>query len=249
MNLNAREKLILVVVLVVVLWIAGIVTFIKPSIDDMKSAQETLDKKKIELAEKQERIRQDENLKQDIRDAYNKVIETGEIFYPKMVQHDAGTVMQDLLDVDGDDKNGQEIKNDNLSISPMSKASLTKYVYTPTEVEATLEKIAGQMDPGGETKKVKPNKSSLTAYNFATHFTATKADCQTFMENLINNEHKSMVINSFSVSQVGDNDEKTEWDCSMSLTMYMIPTLKDPDIVNAQIESGVTVNALSDVAE
>jgi hypothetical protein len=249
MNLNAREKLILVVVLVVVLWIAGIITFIKPSIDDMKSAQNTLDKKKIELAEKQERIRQDENLKEDIRNAYNKVIETGEVFYPKMVQHDAGTVMQDLLDIDGDDKNGQELKNDNMSISTMNKANLTKYVYTPTEVQATLEKIAGQMDPEQEVKKAKPNVSSLTAYNFSTHFIATKEDCQTFMENLINNEHKSMVINSFSVSDVGDNDEKAEWNCSMELTMFMIPTLKDPDIVNAQIESGVTVNALSDISE
>jgi hypothetical protein len=249
MNLNAREKLILVVVLVVIIWIAGVVTFIKPAIDDVKAAQNTLDQKKIELAEKQERIRQDENLKEDIRKAYDKAVETGKVFYPKMVQHDAATEMQDLFDVDGNKDNGQELKNDNLQISSMGTANLVKYIYTPTEAEGKFEKILKKMDAAEETTKTKPTPSSLTAYSFETHFIATKEDTQTFMENILNNEHKSMVITEFTIDDIGDNEDKTEWECNMKLVMYMIPTLKDPDIVNAQIENGETVNAISDVTE
>ena len=249
MNLNAREKLILVVVLVIVIWIAGIVVFIKPAIDDVKAAQNTLNNKKIELAEKQERIKQDENLKEDIRKAYDKAVETGKIVYPRMVQYEAGTEIQHLLDIDGDDKNGQELKNDNLEISPMLSSDLKKYIYTPEIVNATLDNIVGQMDPATTEEVAVAPPSVLTAYEFATHFEASKEDTQTFMENVLNNEQKSMVITSFTVKDVGDNEEKTEWECNMTLTMYMIPTLKDPDIVNAQIENGEPVNAIADVTE
>jgi hypothetical protein len=69
------------------------------------------------------------------------------------------------------------------------------------------------------------------------------------MENLLSNDQKSMVIDSFSVDDVGNNEDNTEWESTVSVTMYMIPQLKDPDIVNAQIENGGSVNAVSDIAE
>jgi hypothetical protein len=67
------------------------------------------------------------------------------------------------------------------------------------------------------------------------------------MENLLNNEKKTMVIKSFTVGDVKENKENTEWDCNMELSMYMIPQLRDPDIVNQEIKDGMPINAVSDI--
>lgn len=67
------------------------------------------------------------------------------------------------------------------------------------------------------------------------------------MENLLTNDKKSMVIQSFSVTDVGDNEENTKWDCTMSLSMYMIPQLRDPDIVNQEIKDGKPIVAVDAV--
>lgn len=245
MNLNAREKLVLVFVLVVVIWIAGIIAFIKPAIDDVKSAQSVLDDKKVELAEKLQRIEDDKNLEQDIRVAYDKAVESGKIFYPRMVQHDAATEMQRLLDIDGDEK--QDIHNDMMSVTPMTTGGLSRYIFYPTNVKTKIDYIVAQMDVPSTEEATVPSEISLTSYTFSTHFKAAKEDIQTFMENLLENEKKTMIITSFSVTDVGKNDEKTEWDCSMNLSMYMIPQLRDPDIVNQEIKDGKPINAVSEI--
>jgi cell division protein FtsB len=251
MNMNAREKLVLVVVLVFIIWLAGILLFIKPSIDDVKSAQNTLDQKKIELEEKKAQIEKDKDLKERIRAAYDKAVETGEIFYPRMVQHDAATEMQNLFNIDGDEGGKQELENDRLSVSKISAGTLSRYIFSPDVVNTTLDKIVAQVDTGGGNNEyaATPSSTSLTAYSFSTHFIATKEDTITFMENLLNNDKKSMVLNTFSVGDVGENKDNTKWDCNVSITMFMIPQLKDPDIVNAAIEEGGSVNAVSDITE
>jgi len=249
MNMNAREKLVLVVVLVIVIWIGGVVVFIKPSIDNVKAAQNTLDQKKIELEEKLDQIEKDKDLKERIRAAYDQAVESGKIFYPRMVQHDAATVMQNEFNTDHDEGKKQELNNDSLSVSQISAGTLSKYIYTPTVVNTTLDNIIAQIDPdSGEYASI-PSTTSLTSYRFDTHFIASKEDTITFMENLLSNDQKSMVIDSFSVDDVGNNEDNTEWESTVSVTMYMIPQLKDPDIVNAQIENGGSVNAVSDIAE
>lgn len=245
MNLNAREKLVLVFVLVVIIWIVGIITFIKPSIDDLKNAQSVRDDKKVELAEKLQRVEDDKNLEQDIRVAYDKAVESGKIFYPRMVQYDAATEMQNLLNVDED--KDQELKNDTMSISTMVPGTLNRYIYNHTEIMTKIDNIVATMDVPTNVPATVPSATSFTSYSFNTHFEATKEDVQTFMENLLNNEHKSMVINSFAVSDVGDNKENTKWDCTMSLSMYMIPQLRDPDIVNQEIKDGKPINAVDPV--
>jgi hypothetical protein len=249
MNMNAREKLLLVVVLVFVIWIGGVVVFIKPSIDNVKAAQNTLDQKKIELEEKKAQIEKDKDLKERIRAAYDQAVETGKVFYPRMVQHDAATEMQNEFNVDHDAGGSQELDNDNLQISKISAGTLSKYIYTPEVVNTTLDNIVAQVDVGTGEFATTPSTTSMTSYQFTTHFIASKEDSITFMENLLNNERKSMVIDTFNVGDVGKNDDGSEWECNVTITMYMIPQLKDPDIVNAAIENGDSVNAVSDIAE
>lgn len=249
MNLNSRDKLILVVVLVVVIWIAGVVSFIKPAIEDVKAAQNTLDSKEVELAEKQQQIEEDKDLPERIDAAYKKANETGKVFYIKMDhQHDAATEMQSRLDVDGDSSNGQEITNFNLSVSQYSAVNLNRYIYNPSTVSTTLDTIMAPMEEVSTESIQAGDAPILSAYTFSLNFTATKADLIQFLENLQNSEHKSLVVQSLSIGSVGDNEDDTEWTGSMSLTLYMIPQLKDPEEVRAKIESGDLVVEVGDIA-
>ena len=249
MNLNSRDKLILVVVLVIIIWVAGIVTFIKPGIDDVKSAQNTLDAKEVELAEKHEIIEKDKTLPQDIRAAYDKANETGSIFYTRMDnQYDAASTVQDLFDVNGD--GNKDIQNQNLTVSAMGVGAISKYVYTMPRTYSNLDNIISTYDPIVTEESETSTSSTLSTYTFSFNYIASKADIIQYVENLAQKDPKSLVLQSFAIGDIGDNQDNTEWNGSLSLTMYMIPTLKDPDIVQQEIEEGgETVNALEDIAE
>lgn len=250
MNLNSRDKLILVVVLVIVIWVAGIVRFIKPGIDDVKTAQNTLDTKEVELAEKKQQIEEDKDLPERIRKAFDTANQTAEIFYPKMThQHDAATEMQNQLDVDHDEGNGQEILNSNLDISALTKATLDKYVYKASTVESTLDTIVASMNKTETQDQQAAEYPILSAYTFDLNFTAKKSDLLQFFENILNNPHKSLVVSGLKIVSVEENEDDTEWAGQMSVTLYMVPQLKDPDEVNKTIDDGGEVNAVTDIAQ
>lgn len=250
MNLNSRDKLILVVVLVVVIWVAGIITFIKPAIDDVKTAQNTLNSKEVELAEKKQLIEEDKDLPERIKKAFDTANETAEIFYPKMThQHDAATEVQNQLDVDHDEGNGQEITNYNLDISALVSANLDKYVYTPESVETTLDTIVASMNATEAVDQAAADYPILSAYNFSLNFTAKKSDLIQFLENIQNNPHKSLVVSGLKINSVLENEDDTEWAGEMEMILYMVPRLKDPEEVNKTIDNGGEVNAVTDIAQ
>lgn len=232
MKLNARDQLILVVVLVVLIWILGIMYFIKPSIEGAKNAQNTLDDKNTELLSKEKLIEDDKNLEQDVQDAYDKATETASIFYPRAVQHVAATELQSKFNVDGDDE--QDIKNTNLTISTVGKGVLKKYIYNDQAVNATLDDIVAKVDGSGDAAIVTAINIDLTAYSFGCNFTATKEDLIKFMENLLSNDHKSMVITSLTIPSIGENENDTDWAGTMKLDYYMVPGLPTPEEVDSR---------------
>lgn len=240
MKLNQRDKLILVVVLVVLIWVAGIMLLIKPGIESYKSATTELDQKQVDLAAKQKQIKDDETLPQDVDNAYNLAVETSEVFYPRMPQHEAATTLQTLFDVNNDGE--QEINNLNLGISGLIENNLQRYIYTPESVETTLDTIIDQMN--GITEPTDEDNvavsSTITAYEFSFEFMASEEDVLTFMENLMNSTHKSLVINACDISQTngsstteGETASEGQWSGSVELCMLMVPELPTPEEVNS----------------
>ncbi len=231
MKLNAREQLVLVVVLVIVVWIAGVVLFIKPSIDAVRDASNLLSDKQMELAGKQQIIKDDENLPQEVDDAYAKATETASVFYPRMIQHEAATELQSQFDLDGNGEE-QEIQNLNLSISTITSANIYRYVYTPDNVNTSLDTIVSRVSDDQQTAEIQTSTIDMTAYSFSFNFTSTKKDLMQFLENLQTNSHRSLVVSSLSIATVGDNEDDTEWTGSMNLMLYMAPELPKPEDVD-----------------
>ena len=233
MNMNSRDKLILVAVLVIVIWVAGILVFIKPAIDDVRTASQNLDAKEIELADLQKQIKEDEDLPQQCEEAYNNLVDTAKIFYPVQRQHEAMMEVQGLLDV----KEGgeQEIQNLDMSINVQSAVSLARYVFNPDVVETTFDDIipstAAETDVAIEALQ-------LSAYNMSFNFTATKADLMTFLDSLQNKTPRSLVIDSIEVGTVSENEDDTEWTGEITMEFIMVPSFPSPDDVDTMFPAG-----------
>ena len=245
MKLNAREQLVLVVVLVILVWIGGVVLFIKPSIEAVRNASEQLSNKEIELAGKQQIIKDDENLQQEVDDAYATATETASVFYPRMIQHEAATEVQGQLDLDGK-TDVQEIQNLNLTVSTVTAANINRYVYVPDEVNTSLDTIVSRVNDEQQDGQIVANAIDMTAYAFSFNFIATKKDLMQYLENLQNNSHRSLVVTDLAVANVYENEDDTEWNGSISLMLYMAPELPKPEDVDNKKADAETVDAVEE---
>lgn len=234
MKLNQRDKIILIGVLVVLIWICGIMFFIKPAIEKVSSASETLDAKEMELAECQAKIKEDENLPQEVDEAYDNASEIADVFYDKMQQHAVATEVQTQLD-------NNEVKNQNLTISSeISSITLSKYTYNrfpnSTALDSLVDSVQTQdsaeasvsADASGSNAAIE-----LSNYTLTFNYECTKNELLQFIQNIQTNPQRSLVISSLTITDVADNGENTEFSGAISLDFMMVPDIPGPDDVNS----------------
>lgn len=244
MNLNSRDKLILIVVLVIAMWIGGVLLFIKPAIEAVRTASQTLDSKEIELADLKKQIKEDEDLPQQCQEAYDKVVKTAEIFYPVQRQHEAMMEVQDLLDIKKDTKE-QDIQNLDMSITTASSVDLTRYVFDPEMVSTTFDEIISEQDEAD----VQIESLQLGAYNMSFNFTATKENLLAFLDSLQNKTPRSLIIDNIEVAAVGENEDDTEWMGTITMEYIMIPSFPSPDDVEELFSGDYETETVDAVAE
>jgi hypothetical protein len=202
--------------------------FIKPAIEAVKTASQTLDAKEIELADLQKQIKEDEDLPQQCQEAYDKVVKTAEIFYPMQKQHEAMMEVQDLLDIKDDTKE-QDIQNLDMSITTANSVNLARYVFTPSMVTTTFDEI---MPEENAEENAQIESLSLGAYNMTFNFTAKKEDLLTFFDQIQNKTPRSLIIDGVEIGTVAENEDDTEWSGSISMEYIMIPSFPSPDDVD-----------------
>lgn len=230
MKLNHRDKLLLIGVFVVLIWVAGIMLFIKPALEDMKSASQTLDAKEIELSGLEKQIKEDENLPQDVEKAHEEANEIADVFYGLLQQHEAMTEVQGQFDLD-DKKEGQEIKNLDLSISEMQVESLDKFTEK-NRLKLSQAQIIVDGVNEVDTSKLE-TVIDVNDYSMSFKFTSTKKDLITFIQNLQTNPDRSLVIRSLKIQDMGENKDDTEITGEMSLDFMMLPQLKSIEEIQA----------------
>ena len=234
MKLNHRDKLLLIGVFVVLIWVAGIMLFIKPALEDMKSASQTLDAKEIELSGLEKQIDEDKNLPQDVEDAHAEASKIADGFYNLLQQHEAMTEVQGQFDFD-DKREGQEIKNSDLSISQMQVASLEKFTE---EKRIKLSQAQIIVDGMNEIDTSKLDTAiDVNDYEMSFKFTATKKDLIAFIQNLQTNPDRSLVIKTLRIEDMGENKDDTELSGQMSLDFMMLPQLKSIEEIQADADT------------
>ncbi|MCD8095042.1 MAG: hypothetical protein LUE12_02815 [Ruminococcus sp.] len=248
MKLNQRDRLILIVILVILVWIVGIFLFIKPAIEDVSSASSELDSLEVELQSLQAQIKEDENLPQDVDDAYEASIELAETFYYQMQQYAAATQVQSLLDVNSDDE--QEITNLNMSVSQMTAYTVSQYVFSESVTTTELDNIVAAAEEAAADSDVQVEAATaeISNYTFEFNYQATREDLFTFIENLQTATHRSIVISSLSIADVQENEDDTVYEGSIALDFLMVPELENSADIDNDSETE-TVDAEAEAEE
>ncbi len=220
MKLNYRDKVLIITVLVILVWVAGIMLFIKPAFADLSEANSTYDSKVIELEDKKETIKQDSDLPQRVSDAYDAVQTLASNFYPKLTTDDVSETIDTLLDADN-------IVNDSLSISSYSSVILQTITADTQELETDIDKIvAGQNtdETAVATETETVESVSVPSYTVSFGFTCKFDDLKSFLDKLTTNTEKSLVVSNCVISDVNE-DQITG---TMTMVLMMMPELENP---------------------
>lgn len=255
MKLNYRDRIVLTIVIVIVVWALGIMFFIKPAVEGVQDSQAALDDAKAKRATLQARVDEDADLPQRIEQAYKEVTKMTESFYDIQETQIATQKVDDLL-------LGDELKNLDMQISDYSIMTLKPYEYISKRPETDIDKTVVNyknneaMDVSDGKKVVTPTngESNVDAkgevhaaaamigyYGIKFEFKGKLDDFESFCEKMkTQNEEKTMFISAMefkfdeeedSANNDGDKKEKklSETDISGEMTLQMMVVEKLPD--------------------
>lgn len=226
MKLTYRDKVLLISVLVILVWVAGVMLFIKPAFDDLSAANKTYDSKVIDLNAKKDKIDKDKNLPQRVTDAFDEVSKLASNFYGKLSTDDVSEIIDKLLDAD-------KITNDSLAISSYSSVVLDVVSNDKNVIETDIDKIVN-----GEAVDETTQKKNAAAANAQAESTAVTVPCYTvsfgytcefknlksFLDKLTTNNEKSLVVTSCTITDVNAKEIEGQ----MTLVMMMMPQIENP---------------------
>lgn len=234
MKLNYRDKILLTVVIVILVWVAGIMLFIKPAISDVSDASAKLDTQKATLSDLQAQIDADKDLDTRIDTAYSEVTQLSNNFYSYQQTQEATQVVDDLLKTDN-------IVNEDMTISSYSTMVLKAYAFdvqsATTEMDTKVDDYVNgttentdEAADGTTSAAVNANAGngqSIGAYTISFSFTGTLDDVKNFCTKLKSNPEKTLVIDECSFKF--KEDSTTEVEGSMSLSMIVLKKLPTPE--------------------
>ena len=230
MKLNYRDKVILISLLVIFVWVIGVMFFIKPKFEELDTANKEFDAQVLVLNAKKEEIAADEGLEDRVKEAYKEVTNIANNFYGKMTTDEVSTKVDELLD-------DVKITNDSLNISQYGSATLAFINGTPVEAQTEIDRIAKtELNPTeGVTEVVTPEETAkgpatVPAYTIDFGFSCKLDDLKTFFENLRSNNEKSLVVTDCSIADINEETITGE----MTLCLMMMPRMEDPLKKNAE---------------
>lgn len=247
MKLNYRDKVILITLLVILVWVIGVMFFIKPKFEELDTANKEFDAQVLLLNQKKEEIAADEGLEDRVKQAYKDVTNIANNFYKKMTTDEVSTKIDDLLDE-------VKITNDSLSISQYSSATLAFINGTPVEAQTDIDRIAKtELDtaPEGITEEVTQEEAvkgppvTVPAYTVEFGFSCKLDDLKTFLENLRTNKEKSLVVTECTISDINEETITGE----MTLCLMMMPRMEDPLKKNSQVNNDQAAASTESTAE
>lgn len=244
MKLSYRDKVILITLLVIFVWVIGVMFFIKPKFEELDDANKEFDAQVVVLNDKKKQIEEDEGLEDRVKEAYKNVTNIANNFYDKMTTDEVSTLVDNLLD----DKE-VKITNANLSISQYSSATLDFINGTPEEAATDIDKIANQNYQEGEEMVEEASSQdtingpiTVPAYIVSFSYSSSFDGLKKFLENLRSNKQKSLVVTNCSIQDV--NEEVITGDVEMVL--MMMPRMKDPLKVDKEASAKTDSSEKSD---
>ncbi|MBR1393841.1 MAG: hypothetical protein IJ561_08425 [Ruminococcus sp.] len=226
MKLTYRDKVVLIALVVILVWVIGVMFFIKPKFEELDQANADLDAAVVTLDARKATIKEDEGLEDRVKEAYQNVTKIADNFYDKMTSDEVSTTIDTLLDEDN-------ITNDSLSISSYSQVTLNFINGTPMDLVTEVDRITAQTAALGQQAVASDTDGSgvtlygpvnVPAYTIAFGFRSDLEDLKTFLDKLLTRNEKSLVVTSCSITDV--NADVVEG--SMTMVLLMMPRLENP---------------------
>ncbi len=241
MKLNYRDRIVLTILIVILVWVAGVMLFIKPAIERVQDSQAALDSAKATRSDLRDRVEADKDLPERIEAAYKEVNTLTDSFYDIQETQIASQQIDDLLKTD-------EIENLNLKLSDYTIYQLKPFVYVDSTVVSDPDQIVEDYMSQGVTitPETAPAEgeavaapASIGSYQISFNFEGKVENVQKFCDHMKNtNDQKTMTISQidykFDTETKSEGEEKVEEQSeedvsgSMTLTMMVVQKLPEP---------------------
>ena len=238
MKLTYRDKILLIVIALIVIWAAGIALVVKPKIDDVSAAQTELETVQANYEKAQQDLVAAEGVKTQCNELLKQAQEYAGNFYSVPKSFEAEEILLTLLQ---NDSNPIDIKN--MSITGPSAAALTPYTVQSTEVTIPIIDAA---DIGGTNQQVQNNVNAAVSsqtvgcYTYTVSYTANRDDLLSFIDKIPSSNNKaSLVVTSLSI----DDYNAAEYNGSLSFSLYFVKELVG-DNIDEVLEAGADTNAV-----
>lgn len=230
MKLNYRDKVLLLTLIVIAVWVAGIMLFIKPAIDDVKAANTERDEMKAKLKDLQATIEADKNLANDIKVSYANAVKYSKPFYDYMLPQNASQKIDQFLD-------DNKLINSTMKVSEYTSYGLNAYQYASktllTDTDKKIEKYNNVSSIKGDLSTLEAEEAAaanaipetiipptLANYEMEVDFHGSYDEFKKFCQKLTVNTEHSLVISEMELKQLKaktDSNEQTSKDAKYEL--------------------------------
>lgn len=255
MKLNYRDRILLTAVIVILVWVAGVMLFIKPAIERMQDSQAALDDAKATLSDLKDRNKADENLPERIKSAYAEVSKMTETFYSMQETQLVSQEVDDLLDEN-------EIENSALTTTDYTVTALDPYAFISfrpvTDMDAEVQNYINETGDtivtpetadaeAGEKGEAVVAPVQIGVYEVNIPYKGELEEVEKFCDKLQKTaKQKTMVVSSIDYKFSAETDKEgkpvsedkngkstvkmsdTDVEGSMTLTMYVVEKLPKP---------------------
>lgn len=237
-KISYRDRVILLVVMIILIVIAGVMLLIKPKFEDISAAESELSTKQAEWDELDSKIQQVDAIKERVQKKYDESVQIGSLFVDIKRPYTLERFIKEYID-----KNGIYI-NTTATFSDASIVELTPYTLQEQSLEYSIGNSANlTQDDSAETENSSDNtqqaeveNQSLPCGTITIDYNATRAGLMQFMQD-IKDSGKSIEIKSITID---NNTYNTSPDSVLSgditINVYYAQMISDVDI-GAAIEA------------
>lgn len=228
-KLSYRDRIIILVVLVIAVIIVGVMLFIKPKMEDISAAESDLSSAQAQWDELEGKIQQVDTIKERVQKKYDESVEIGNLFVDIKRAYTLERFIQEYID-----KNGIYI-NTNASFSDPSVVALTPYTLEEESLDYQIGQSANlnssdESENSSENSQNETEDQNLPCGTITIDYNATRAGLMQFMQD-IKDSGKSIEIKSLTID---NNSYNTNPDAVLSgditIDVYYAEMISDINI-------------------
>lgn len=212
-RLTKQERILIITMLTIIIWAAGIMLVIKPNIE---KSSEVSDKLKTVEQEKQDlelKLASEDQLKEDIKAVRKEVNTTLKDFFPATQNYDVDQYLAKIWQANG-------LTISNVSVSAPVVNQIDYYTYKSSSLQYPLgdyakSKRGENAQEATETEEKKSEQCEVVTANLALQ--GSQEQIKNFV-NAINHDEKTLFVQSVSASGA----DGTAWTASVTVSFIAV---------------------------